>query len=239
MQNAVSSGCNARGSIVDSLFSELQENTDFEYFAACHITAETTRGITAAQQSMKTNFPKEWTAHYRSTGLIGSDPVIQFAPRTSRAICWQTVRNCASFQKKHDQVYKAAGDFGIHSGVLLSSRQFDGSIQIVSFSSSRKKAYSDKDLSRATYYGQLIGQAVSDTVPSEGEAQSAGGISPRALECLQLAALGKSSAEIEIILNISRHTVDFHIRNAMAALGVNTRTFAVVRAVQQGLILPC
>jgi DNA-binding CsgD family transcriptional regulator len=58
---------------------------------------------------------------------------------------------------------------------------------------------------------------------------------PRQLQCLYWARQGKSSADIGHILGISSRTVDEHIANAAAALGVRTRIQAVARAVMLGL----
>ena len=60
----------------------------------------------------------------------------------------------------------------------------------------------------------------------------------RETETLTWAARGKSSTEIAQIMGISKRTVDFHITNARAKLGVATRTQAVVRAAAGKLIKP-
>jgi DNA-binding NarL/FixJ family response regulator len=60
----------------------------------------------------------------------------------------------------------------------------------------------------------------------------------REVETLTWVARGKTSAEIAQILNLSKRTVDFHIDNARAKLGAATRTEAVVKAADGGLIEP-
>ncbi|MCF8504105.1 MAG: helix-turn-helix transcriptional regulator [Caulobacter sp.] len=61
-------------------------------------------------------------------------------------------------------------------------------------------------------------------------------LSPRQTACLLLAAQGKTSPEIASVLGISSRTVDQHIREAGARLGVRTRVQAVAKAVRLGLI---
>jgi DNA-binding response OmpR family regulator len=63
-------------------------------------------------------------------------------------------------------------------------------------------------------------------------------LGPREAEALTWAARGKSSSEIAEILAISKRTVDFHIANARAKLGVATRTQAVIKATTAKLIDP-
>lgn len=53
---------------------------------------------------------------------------------------------------------------------------------------------------------------------------------------LAMAAAGLSNDEIAKNLMLSKRTVDAHMRNGMEALGVNTRTAAVVLAFHYGEI---
>jgi DNA-binding response OmpR family regulator len=63
-------------------------------------------------------------------------------------------------------------------------------------------------------------------------------LSEREVAALTWAARGKTSDEIALILGLSKRTVDFHIDNARAKLGVATRIQAVVKAVAGKLIEP-
>lgn len=63
-----------------------------------------------------------------------------------------------------------------------------------------------------------------------------GHLSPRQKECLEWVARGKSNAEIAIIVGISRHTVDFHLREVMAKMRVSSRVGAVAKALAADLI---
>jgi DNA-binding NarL/FixJ family response regulator len=62
-------------------------------------------------------------------------------------------------------------------------------------------------------------------------------LTPRESEVLELMALGLSNKEIAARLDISTHTAKFHIGAILAKLDSSTRTEAVVRAVQRGLVL--
>jgi DNA-binding NarL/FixJ family response regulator len=62
-------------------------------------------------------------------------------------------------------------------------------------------------------------------------------LTPREMEVLQLVAAGLPNKTIANRLRISEHTVKFHINAIMGKLGAQSRTEAVVRATQQGLIL--
>ena len=53
--------------------------------------------------------------------------------------------------------------------------------------------------------------------------------------CLQWVAAGKTSYEVGVITSISPRTVDYHIYNACAKLGVHNRQAAVAVAIELGL----
>jgi DNA-binding NarL/FixJ family response regulator len=63
-------------------------------------------------------------------------------------------------------------------------------------------------------------------------------LNEREIEALTWVARGKTSAEIAIILGLSKRTIDFHLENARVKLGVQTRTEAVIKAAFGRLINP-
>lgn len=62
-------------------------------------------------------------------------------------------------------------------------------------------------------------------------------LTPRELEVVQLLAEGLSNKAIAYQLDISEHTVKFHVNAIMSKLGAQSRTEAAVRATRMGLIL--
>jgi DNA-binding response OmpR family regulator len=63
-------------------------------------------------------------------------------------------------------------------------------------------------------------------------------LNEREVETLTWAARGKTSAEIALILGLSKRTVDFHIDNAREKLGAATRVEAAIKAATGRLIEP-
>lgn len=61
-------------------------------------------------------------------------------------------------------------------------------------------------------------------------------LTPREIEVLQLLATGLGNKAIARQLNISEHTVKFHISSIFSKLGASSRTEAVTLAMRQGLI---
>jgi DNA-binding NarL/FixJ family response regulator len=59
----------------------------------------------------------------------------------------------------------------------------------------------------------------------------------REVEVLQMLAAGLMNKEIAARLNISEHTVKFHVASILGKLGAATRTEAVSLGIRRGLVL--
>jgi DNA-binding NarL/FixJ family response regulator len=59
----------------------------------------------------------------------------------------------------------------------------------------------------------------------------------REIEVLQLISQGLANKQIALELNISEHTVKFHLSSLYAKLGVSSRTEAIRAGTQRGLII--
>jgi NarL family two-component system response regulator YdfI len=77
--------------------------------------------------------------------------------------------------------------------------------------------------------GALIPQRQEENPPDEL-------LTPREGEVLRLLADGLGNKEIAIRLNVSEHTIKFHIGSILGKLGASSRTEAVTRGLRSGLI---
>jgi DNA-binding NarL/FixJ family response regulator len=78
---------------------------------------------------------------------------------------------------------------------------------------------------------RVIATAAPATVPREGAA-----LTPRELDVLRLVAQGRGNKEIAAELDLSAHTVKYHLASVLAKLGVRSRTEAVSRGIRTGLL---
>jgi DNA-binding CsgD family transcriptional regulator len=78
---------------------------------------------------------------------------------------------------------------------------------------------------------RVIATAATATVPREDAA-----LTPRELEVLRLVAQGLGNKEIAAELELSTHTVKYHLASVLAKLGVRSRTEAVSRGIRTGLL---
>jgi len=73
--------------------------------------------------------------------------------------------------------------------------------------------------------------------PSRGLDELAEPLTRREVEVLQMLAAGLMNKEIAARLNISEHTVKFHVASILGKLGAATRTEAVSLGIRRGLVL--
>jgi len=78
---------------------------------------------------------------------------------------------------------------------------------------------------------RVIATAAPPTLPQEGVA-----LTPRELDVLRLVAQGLGNKEIAAELDLSAHTVKYHLASVLAKLGVRSRTEAVSRGIRTGLL---
>jgi DNA-binding NarL/FixJ family response regulator len=89
------------------------------------------------------------------------------------------------------------------------------------------------------YRGAVVDREVSPLAPPRfpgDESPLQEELTPRELEVLRLVAEGLPNKTIAQRLDISEHTVKFHVNAVLGKLGVGSRTEAVVRATRLGLI---
>ena len=78
---------------------------------------------------------------------------------------------------------------------------------------------------------RVIATAAPATVPEEGAA-----LTPRELDVLRLVARGLGNKEIAAQLDLSAHTVKYHLASVLVKLGVRSRTEAVSHGIRTGLL---
>jgi DNA-binding NarL/FixJ family response regulator len=82
----------------------------------------------------------------------------------------------------------------------------------------------------------LASATFTDDLPGRDEADGAR-LTPRELEVLAAMAAGASNKAIARRLEISFHTAKFHVAAILAKLDADSRTEAVARAAQLGLVM--
>ncbi|HEY6968543.1 MAG TPA: response regulator transcription factor [Candidatus Angelobacter sp.] len=74
-------------------------------------------------------------------------------------------------------------------------------------------------------------------LPIDLDSPSAEPLTPREREVLRLASDGLGNKEIAVRLNISEHTVKFHVSSILGKLGAATRAEAVSQGIRKGMLI--
>ena len=184
------------------------------------------------------NFPQDWMAHYFENGYERIDPVPIYGASQFGAYRWEDVPERMTLTRKQETCLSLGIEAGLNHGVATYLRGIRNQVAGVSLASSEKKDGFDGKIDLITAYSnhfytryRLMHEA-RDPEPVNFF------LTPREKDILEWAAEGKTDFEIGTIMNISLHTVDFHMRNIMRKSGSHSRVTAVVKALAYGLISP-
>ncbi len=189
------------------------------------------------------SYSEEWVNHYREKEYHTIDPVVTTANRSILPINWC---DC-EMDEVQRRFFAEAHEFGIGAnGMTIPVRGPDGELAMVSVSApvdetewrKREAEFRHTLHVMAHYYHMALVENLLLKAPEHPLGADAPVLTPRELECLKWAAIGKTAWETGEILRISERTVIFHLNNAKQKLGVYTKNHAVVKAMMMGLVKP-
>jgi DNA-binding CsgD family transcriptional regulator len=188
-------------------------------------------------------WPTECLNAWRDSGLGRHCPIAQLCTTATDPFPWDCdpKRNDwfgGTLQEPQRKVMDHYGRY-VSGGIAVPVRLTGGQTGYVSWCS-RKGLHRER--SRQARLGSIflishtfIRQAGRLLAPEDGR-NGANRLTSRERECLTWAARGKSEEEIAMIIERSRDTVHFHLRNASIKLNAGNRTHAVAIACTRGLI---
>lgn len=191
-----------------------------------------------------TNAPLEWLRRYDQMDYVEVDPRVTETIDTAAPMLWD--RYAFPETKRRREFFDDAARHGIGSGAAVAMR--DPKRAQSGFYLSTPQPRLDDEFRRhcAERQGEILLLAhylhaiLTVSIVDRGVPPSTVGISlsPRELECLQLAAKGLSSSLIAGALGIGERTVHFHFSNLLSKLDANNRHHAIAKAVAAGLVEP-
>jgi LuxR family quorum sensing-dependent transcriptional regulator len=178
-------------------------------------------------------WPGEWTARYFSKNYIMQDPAIRQLTTSTGEFSWSELDPLCRSDLTARRIMAEAAEFRLRQGITIPLLTIEGDIAGFSFAGERlEMSPEDRGMLRlvATYaFGRLL---VIRETPGTGVS-----LAPREKEALQWASEGKSEWEIGMIMGISEHGAEKHLRSARAKLGVSSRVHAVAQGIRLGLIV--
>jgi len=187
-------------------------------------------------------FPKAWVDHYISQDYANVDPTFWHAALTLFPFRWDELYDKPWFTKRHEAFFDEAAAFGVRNGVTIPLHGPLSGLSTLNLAGD----VSAGDLDGIWQSQQLeLGRIALVThemmlrfLSAHPEQEASVKLTERERECLLWTSRGKTNWEVGEILNISSETVRFHLKNAMAKMGVYSQHHAAVRAVVRSLIFP-
>ncbi len=220
-----------------SLMERAANDLGFDRYAYCALTChERYEATDKPPPAVAHNFPEEWIDYYFEHDYPTKDPVILHAPALEGPFLWDSVGTTFELDRAQRTVMQQASEAKLRDGVGVSLHGPRGEIYLVTFAAGDSHPDPAAELSKLNLLAVQFHAAYSGLARTGNDPRSAIVLTPRERECLQWLALGKSPWDIGMILDISAHTVRFHIRNVYRKLNANNRALAVVKAIRYGLI---
>lgn len=184
------------------------------------------------------NFSDQWVEHYFKNRYEDFDPILQLAPQVDSLIDWDDVVKNAPLTSKQMRLMLESRECGLHNGISIPVHGPRGEGYVVSLATEQRQREGPANLAALQIAAIQLQLAYSRLGQKSGEAIEPVHLTDRERECLTWTARGKSAWAISMIIGVSEHTVNFHLKSVMRKLKASNRIQAVALAVRLGLVNP-
>ena len=217
-----------------ALMESMGSTLGFDYFAMVHHV-----DVVAPDVIDLLNYPSSWQEMIAERKYASDDPVLVACQFTNVGFRWSDVPDMIAMTPRQKEILRGARDAGIGDGFTVPVHipgEYAGSC---SFGMRLGKAFEDNAMPAAQFVGcfgfeaarKLIRYAALEAGKTVAPLPQ---LTQRQLDCLLLAAEGKSDWHTAQLLGIASDTVHQHIEEAKRRYGVATRLQLVVRALFDG-----
>jgi LuxR family quorum sensing-dependent transcriptional regulator len=175
-------------------------------------------------------WPPAWAEHYQGHNYYKDDPVAARCRRSVDPFEWSEATYDAEKCPRAAEVMDAGRQFGLHDGFVVPIDRHTGTMSGVTMAGDRPDF--EPRAKRAMHLIGLYAHAKAmSLIGREDISRPASDLTEGEREVLTWTAVGKSSWEISVILNMSEAGVVWRLKQAMSKLGANNKTQAVVNAI--------
>lgn len=189
---------------------------------------------------LRSNYSARWRHLYDEAKLHNIDPTIAHCMKSTIPIVW----GGSLFKRQPQQAFfEEASGYGLQSGITYPIHGPDGEFGVISFvtdlpSESKFRRHLGRTLADLALMRDYVFASSLKFVHKSTASREETHLTLREKECLRWVMQGKSTWEIAAILHCSEATVNFHITNVRDKFRVRTRQQAVVKAIQEGILVP-
>jgi DNA-binding CsgD family transcriptional regulator len=188
------------------------------------------------------NYPDTWMKHYVEKGYEHLDPVRRFGFRHVGPFIWDTLPLIMDLTPQQDLCMQECRESGFFNGAAVCLRGLTGELGgIGAASSAREKTGSPSDVKYRLGLFNAIAQqfyvvfcALHDKRPDLEKYEVV--LTNREIEIIRHMAMAKKDDAIAFDLNMTRHAVDFHVRNILKKFNAPNRMYAVMKAINSGFL---
>ena len=181
-------------------------------------------------------YPMSWQQLYLERGYVQIDPTVAHCQTTDATLVWSEhiFRGAQSMG-----MLEEARRYGLGHGISVPIHEMHGVKSMVSLARDKpfESQAEEEELIRS---GKLLANcahfAYRKLLKGDMSRRVEENLTARETECLRWVAVGKTAAEIGVIMGLSEHTVITHLRSVMFKLDVKSRPQAVAVAFRLGLI---
>lgn len=224
------SGCTSEKELFNALV-KITSNLGFEF---CSYGLKNPLPLTSPQYFLLSNYPAAWEEKYIAEHYFSQDPTVKHGLTRSIPMYWS-----AEQQRQSLKFWEEARHYNLNHGWCLSSQRGYNSIGLLSVC--RASEYiSPVELeskeAKLIWLTQLAHESMVRFFSEKSMTEMYKPLTVREKEILRWTAIGKTYAEISIILNIDTRTVKFHLVNSMRKLQASNKAEAAVKASLMGLL---
>lgn len=214
---------------VEAVLGEATRAFDFDHFALLQRLSH--RNSTGPIQL--TDYPREWIECVLRNEFFVHDPVLMASERSVAPFAWDELDEIIPFSPHHARFMEAARSQGLGDGFTVPIHVPGEAAGLCSFVVARQRALPRGALPAMQYVACFAFESARRLArkPSPGGRPR---LTQRQLECVVLAARGKSNWVVGELLGLSQQTVHKYIEEAKRRYGVSSRTELVVRALFDG-----
>lgn len=180
------------------------------------------------------DWPQDWLDFYNNGRWFEHDRMVIEARRRIAPYCWSDLSN-SKLTLGERALFEAGFAYG-WKDVFAVPIHGPGSLQgLITMGTLDELVFTARDRAILETMGRAVWERCRISISFGAEAGSMQ-FSPREIECLRWAAVGKSDADIASLLGVKPATAHFHIEQAKKRLGVSSRVEAVALGVLHGVI---
>lgn len=215
---------------ITACLSDATRRFEFDYFGMIQRVS----ARLSASPVQLSDFPDEWRELLSSGGYYVHDPVLVACEKSVAPFSWDDLPRMITMTKQHHAYMANAERAGLGRGYTIPIHVPGEASGLCSFVTAGDRALPARSLPAAQYLACFAFEAARRLVATRDEADGVPRLTQRQLDCVVLAARGKSNWVAGILLGLSPGTVHKYLESAKKRYNVSSRTELVVRALYDG-----